>query len=289
MRRVAIVLALVAGCLIAGATAAFACDPGETEVTTSEGYTICLVASDPGGGGEDGGGSGDSGGSTGVVDMRCGYILVDPQPGDNNVIWEGKSPKDGAIYWKVCPGYIGSYPMLFLPTGDYDPPDPAILAQRALDQLQLTLPAIGLAPSPPAKTYVGLETWLWIPSAQWSVLTKSVTAGQTTVTVTATPQSMSWRLGGGSVTCGGPGRAWVTGQMPSGATTDCEFVFDQVSSGEPGGKFAVAASITFRADWTCTGSCGSGEGTLGDVDGPTAQTAIGVSERQSVNVSPEGS
>lgn len=291
MRRVAVVLTLIVGCLAAGATYALACPDGQAPVYSSDGNVICAVATDPGSGSGTGGdGTGDPRGSTGVVDTKCGYTLVDPQPSKGSAIWGGHTPDDGAIYWKICPGYLGTYPSVFLPNGeDPEPPDPAVLARRALGELQLTSPAIRLAPSPPAKTYVGLETWLWIPAGQWAPLTKSVTAGATTVTVTAAPQAVAWRLGDGGTTCRGPGRAWVVGRMSEEASTDCDFVFDRVSSGEPGGWFGVRATITFRADWTCSGSCLAGEGTLGDVVGPTAQTAIRVSERQSVNVSPEGS
>lgn len=289
VRRVMLAVVLTAGLLVMGSRVAFACTGDETEVEAGTGGTICIPAVDPGTPGGPGAGDG-GGGSADPVDMKCGYAVVDPQPPKGHPIWGGHTPDDGAIYWKICPGHLGTYPSVFLPNGeDPEPPDPAVLARRAMGELRLTSPAIRLAPSPPAKTYVGLETWLWIPARQWAPLTKSVTAGATTVTVTAAPQSVAWRLGGGGTTCRGPGRAWVAGRMSEEASTDCDFVFDRVSSGEPGGRFRVSATITFRADWTCSGSCLAGEGTLGDVVGPTAQTAIRVSERQSVNVSPEGS
>jgi hypothetical protein len=181
---------------------------------------------------------------------------------------------------------------VFVPNGvgaAAPPPDPAVLARRALERMVLTVPDVHLAPAPPAKTYVGLETWLWLPAQQWAALTESVTAGGTTVTVTAEPRRVVWEMGAGSTVCYDPGRVWVIGQMSESSTTSCQYTYEQVSDFQPDQRFQVAATIVFRADWTCSGDCLADSGSLGEVEGLPGRSAIRVGERQSVNVAPQGS
>jgi hypothetical protein len=123
-----------------------------------------------------------------------------------------------------------------------------------------------------------------MPRGQWSTLRKSVTAGATTVTVTAKPESVAWDMGPATRTCFSAGRAWKVGEMPKGSKTDCSYTYKQVSDFEPDKKFKVAATITYQVDWTCAGNCTIDEGTLGQVPGPIGGAAIRVSERQSVVV-----
>ncbi|WP_203338626.1 hypothetical protein [Nocardioides limicola] len=161
-------------------------------------------------------------------------------------------------------------------------PDPAAMAEEAFSAMRLTTPTVRLAPAPPLMTYVGLETWLWIDPSEWEPLTRSVTAGDTTVTVTAQPVRTTWQLGdGNAVACGSAGRAWVIG-MTSHEQTECQHVYTRVSRFEPDGTFAISAVIEFRVDWVCTGACLTPDGNLGEVPGPAGESAIRVGERQTV-------
>ena len=161
--------------------------------------------------------------------------------------------------------------------------DPAVLAQRALDQLQLAQPSIHMAPQPPLQTYVGLETWLWMDPAQWEPLDLTVTAGPTAVTVTARPARAVWDLTEGTTTCPSAGRAWVNGRGDE-EQTDCSFSFTQISDGETNGAFPVTSTLIYQVDWTCVGGCLEDGGTLGEVLGLPGAAAIRVGERQSVVV-----
>lgn len=161
--------------------------------------------------------------------------------------------------------------------------DPVVLAQRALDQLQLVRPSIRMAPQPPLQAYVGLETWLWMDPAQWQALDLTVTAGPTAVTVTAEPVRAVWDLTEGSTTCGSAGRAWVKG-MGDEEQTDCSFTFTQISDDETSDAFPVTSTLIYRVDWTCAGGCLEDAGTLGEVPGLPGAAAIRVGERQSVVV-----
>src|SRR5699024_7893677 len=122
------------------------------------------------------------------------------------------------------------------------------------------------------------KTWLWMPATQWTSLSKSVTAGSTTVQVTATPQRAVWDMGPGSTTCGSARHVWKVGHMPDGSKTDCSYTYSRVSDFEPGKKFDISATITYHVEWTCSGDCLADQGSLGDVDGLPGTSTIGVSE-----------
>lgn len=284
------------------ATTGGACPRG-TEPAPGSGF-ICIPVTDPGGNFGSVGDHSGFGGSTGPTECkwngkvipctypgggkwsptnRC-YLVPTAQPPSGSDMWDGHDPNDGRIYACVIPGVPGTPDIVFVPNGAAAPPDPAVLARRALGRMNLTVPRVRMAPAPPAMTYVSLETWLWMPSSQWATLRKSVTAGGTTVTVTAEPRRAAWDMGAGSTTCYDPGRAWLVDQMPDGASTSCRYKYDRVSDFQPDKKFTVSATITFRATWTCSGNCLADEGTLGEVDGLPGMSSVRVGERQSVNV-----
>lgn len=154
--------------------------------------------------------------------------------------------------------------------------DPGELAQSVLDELPLPAPEVRMAPAGTggAPSLVNLPTWLWVDGG-WESLSKSATAGQTTVAVTVEPVRVDWGMGEGSVSCSGPGTPWTGGNeehSPSG----CDYTY--VATGD----YDTSATIQFQADWTCTGFCLADSGTLGVVAGPSTSTPVEVSERQSV-------
>lgn len=263
------------------------CPDGTTPSSVVGG--ICVPVIDPG---SPGGGGGSTGGGGGAaddpnVDDPCEWSLASPQPPSAAPEWSGHSPEDGDLWMCVLPGW-GNPVFQFRPDADAAPPDPAQLARRAVDQLRLTVPHVHMAPAPPAKTYVGLDTWLWMPPAQWITLNKSVTAGATTVRVTAEPKLVVWDMGDGSTTCHDAGRAWDPGHMPDEASTTCKYVYSRVSDFQPDKTFKITATITFDVTWRCTGNCSADEGSLGEVDGLPGESAISVGERQSVTTSAGG-
>jgi hypothetical protein len=114
-------------------------------------------------------------------------------------------------------------------------------------------------------------------------LRKSVTAGATTVTVTATPAEVTWNLGPETTTCHGPGQAWVKG-MTDGASTTCSVTNQETSVDEPDGKFAISAVIRYHVTWACRGACPTAGGDLGLVDAPAGAGSMTVLQRQTVVV-----
>ena len=128
-----------------------------------------------------------------------------------------------------------------------------------------------------------MPTWLWIEARQWTDLSLTVTAGATSVTVFAHPVRLTWDLTEGSTSCKSAGRPWMPG-MSAQESTDCSFTFDAVSAAQPDGQFPVTATLTYQVDWTCTGACLAGAGSLGEIDGLAGRGAVRVGERQSVVV-----
>lgn len=272
------------------ATAEGQCPEGTAPSSVVGGVCIPAAApGDPGNGGSSSGGGAGSGGDSSNGDAgvdRCEWSIATPQPPASAPEWQGHSPDDGDLWMCVLP-VRGNPVFQFRPNGEEAPPDPADLAKKALEELRLTVPDIHIAPAPPAKTYVGLETWLWMPPSQWSTLTKSVRAGATTVTVSAIPKRAVWDMGAGTTTCFDAGKPWDAGQMPRGASTTCKYVYDRVSDFQPNGRFNVAATISFDVGWRCAGNCAASEGALGEVEGLPGAAAISVGERQSVNTNGE--
>lgn len=276
------------------------CPPGQVPTNPGNGW-LCVPAVDPGNeGGDQGGGSTEGTGGGGpatctrdgaeipctsdlgvwFADYGCyGNQVPDPPPGD--IRWGDNDPSEGSIW--LCNNPLDGDPLYFFVPNGQNPVlvDPAVLAQRALDRVQLATPTVHMAPQSPLMSYVGLETWLWMDPGQWDTLSLTVTAGPTSVTVTAEPARATWDLTAGSTTCTSPGRAWVRG-MSSSEQTDCSYTFDQVSDSQSEDAFPVTSTLTYQADWTCSGACLTPDGTLGEVDGLPGNAAIRVGERQSV-------
>ena len=72
------------------------------------------------------------------------------------------------------------------------PPDPAVLAQQAYQQIPIPKPDIHLGPNPDLVA-VNIPVWLWVSRAQVAPVT--VTAGGVSVTATPALTSVSWSMG----------------------------------------------------------------------------------------------
>jgi hypothetical protein len=306
-----LVAALVVAAPGASADADPACGPWEMPQEIPGQGMICVPASDPGDAGGDeadpgaypatsGGGSAtcrDAGGKAIPCSLNglawfsnhtCYAGPVTPPAPSSDPFWPaGEGPDTGDQYHCQLQGDGTPFPdaALIFFVADGEAPavliDPAVLAQRAMDQMRLATPAIHTAPHPPDLTYVGLETWLWMDPGQWDTLELTVTAGATSVTVTAAPVRSTWDLTTGSTTCPSAGRAWADG-MTNAAVTDCSYTWSETSDGQPQDAFSITATLTYQVDWTCSGACLTEAGTLGEVEGLPGAAAIRVGERQSV-------
>lgn len=135
----------------------------------------------------------------------------------------------------------------------------------ARDQIAVPAPHVHTAPA--GRTFVRLETGLWVDQADYVTRSITVTVPDQSVTATATPQSVTWNMGEGSVTCTGPG-------TPGG--TACAYTYERSSASRPGGKYRISATITWALGWTCTGNCDQAAGQLDPLTmTTTADLAVG--------------
>ncbi len=134
------------------------------------------------------------------------------------------------------------------------PPDPRVLAQQAIDQMQLRAIKPGMAPPPGSNgSVIGLPTWMWVADPGPSTTgpqTRSVTAAGWTVTATATMTGVRWNMGDGSEVVCGRGTAYERsfGANPS---PDCGHTYTD------SGDYTVTATSSWRVDWEGIGQSGS--------------------------------
>jgi hypothetical protein len=294
-----------AGLVSTGMSPAIAdeCDGAWVETPPGSGIVICVdTPSDPGGGdpggGDPGGGgpatcyqedaSGDreevpcSNESGGIWNSgnQCYAYPMDPQP-PAGPIWGGHDPSEGSM-WE-CGVLIGlpPSPPFFVANGAQPLVDPAVLAQRALDRMQLELADAQIAPGPEFHTYVRIDNWMWVPAGQWHDLSLTVSAGPTSVTATAEPVRVEWDMGAETVSCFDAGRAWKKG-MTNAAKTTCDYAYESIEN-PTGDTHSVSAQIVYSVTWTCSGPCLSPAGDLGEVAAPSGETTtIEVRQRQTV-------
>ena len=305
LKRLAAAALLACAYVAVTATSAFGegCPPGQTPSPAPGGGVICIVVTDPGapaGPGDPvdpGTSSSESSGCHrdngtpvecvapwGVWDdaHQCWIHPVDVPRTDP--VWEGHN--EGSI-WMCAEITDGVDPlvMFWVPRGGGPValPDPGELAEQAVGLLRLEAADVRTAPLDPARTFVGVENWLWVPESQWATLTKTVTAGGTSVTVAAKPDRVSWELGTEAKTCYDSGREWKVG-MTDDAVTTCGYEYEVTSHSAPDGAFRLSAAIGYQVDWVCTGACTSDSGTLGLVDAPVGFGRLRVLQRQTVVV-----
>jgi hypothetical protein len=212
---------------------------------------------------------------------QCYARQLDPQPDADDPVWGKKDPADGEI-WR-CMGYLDAVdhgPAKFFVENDDVPEffDPEELAYEALDQLVLKAPRLRTAPK--KVTYVGVETWLWLPRRTWRVKQKTRQEPGISVVVKVKPRSVLWDMGDGEeVECKGPGYPWVKGMLNT-ANTGCKYSYtDSVGDQE------ISATITYRVKWICKGACSSTTGELEDFDGAeVGEASLSVHEFQTLVV-----
>jgi len=169
-----------------------------------------------------------------------------------------------------CPGAVNCNAM---GAGAAAPPQriPTIdVAYSAQNQLQLPAPQVHT--SPEGKTFVQLRTGLWVdPGGFGREEAPAVVPGQT-VTAIATPKSVTWNMGESTVTC-------QTAGSPKG--TRCGYTYKRSSAGQPGGRYAIAVTVTWNVYWTCVGDCDAAQGTYADPTmSMTTNTTLAVGEVQ---------
>lgn len=278
-RRVGAVLA--AGVVLAGLVSAPAWAGGKCDIETK----ICEVEGETGGGGggdssgggdNSGGGGGDAtvcrlgaavvpcskNGGTWSSAYSCYMKLMDPQPAQTEPVWGGRT--NGGIYQCSTSGEFTAGLGLVLwqeNAPELPPPDPEVLARRAVASLQLQPIALGSGPevlesNPESLGAVGMPNWLWADETAPN-MTGPVSASASergfTVTVRARLAHIVWDLGDGSpsIECG-------IGQRfdPRTMGVDTPVVCGRQAGYQKQGEYTITATSHWVIDWSGIGESG---------------------------------
>ena len=266
-----------------------AADPGcyYRTVRGPDGPTLELTC--PGGGGGDGGGSSGTGkcfylgSEIPCVDERgvfyapygCWLDMAPASPSDANAAPLYAAHGGSGSVFMCYIGFGGSPLYLWLADAN-PPPNPAILAARAVTQMHLRAPAVGIVPEaqPGRVGVVGLPVWMWAADPGPSVtgpITRSVSERGYTVTATGRLDRFEWKMGDGAVvTCRTAGTPYHDsfGVTPS---PDCGYRYTKQ------GQYVVEVTAYWRVTW-------SGIGQTGHMDFQFRRTApLTIGEVQVIN------
>jgi hypothetical protein len=231
----------------------------------------------------------------------CNYQTLDRR-GDEGEY--GEPPKNGGLpspgyKWLVKTCYPGAtMTWREVPIEQQVPLIPAhLVALRA--SATFTLPRAVAQTSPPGTTLVNLPTFLYLDPDGWITRTAHASIPGTTVTVTATPEHVTWATSSsdgdhGTVTCRGPGRPYTAARddayLDSGGPEDalrdgrCTTLYRHTTGATP---ITLTATVSWAVSWTCAGTCDQRGGTLPSLH-TTAQTHLTVRQARAELVSPDG-
>lgn len=275
--KVIVAAALAAGLAFGAASPAMANGADDAWVdrgTGTIGAGAGSSSSTPGGAGgaRSGAGSGEPVCTYSAVDAKLSEIAEDMAA---NGWGSARTPGAGAWMRKICSDGTGT--VVWVPQPQQV--DPRVLAQQALDQANVPLPAVGMNPAPPRDLVVNMPTWLWVDN--FVAVGASASAGPLTVTVTAAPVAVRWSMGNGDVVvCRGAGTRYDPARPAEQQRTDCSYTYRRSSASSPSGTFVVQTSVTWDVTWTATGIAAGGA--LGPLT-RTTSTPVRVSEIQTVN------
>jgi hypothetical protein len=124
---------------------------------------------------------------------------------------------------------------------------------------------------------VNVPTWLWL-AGPWTAVHATAAVPGVSVTATAVPQLVTWRMGDGSmVVCHGPGTPFRAGDNPDASSPTCGHTYRESSASATGGVFTVTATITWNVTW----AGGGGNGAFGGLT-TTAAVQMPVAESQAI-------
>ena len=167
-------------------------------------------------------------------DLQC-YARVKPvQPPLTDAIWNGNS--EGTIIecrFGIEGGWSNTWDVWSAAAQLQAPPDPAVLAQRAVDRMQLAAIRMGTFPeqaerAPRDLGYVGWNSWMWVsnPSpSTWGPITRSVSEAGYTVTATGQVEKVVWDMGDGTTVTCGVGKPWRSIWVHNEESPDCGHMY----------------------------------------------------------------
>ncbi|WP_328383715.1 hypothetical protein OHQ88_14285 [Micromonospora zamorensis] len=286
--------ALVAAILALGGSSLIAPSAAYADYEHCDALGNCYwVVENPGTGGGGNGGGGNNGGGGGAG-QGCSYEgQTVPCVVDGLGVWDGSCyvsrvppPPGGRTdgYWSIrtC-GVYGGVASQTPATWSADPPAGILpsyqeLAQRAIAQMNLDGPSIGIAPQTNGAGLVGLPIWLWntVSPSTWGPITRTAAVPGRSVTATARAQKIGWNMGdGNSLTCTEPGTAYQP-SYGNKMSPDCGYAgYARPSSTQPGGRYTVTATTSWLVTWS-----GGGGNTGSQTVDLSSTTTIDIDELQ---------
>jgi hypothetical protein len=155
-------------------------------------------------------------------------------------------------------------------------PDQAASLAATRDEVRrrLPLPRPVLSPDPSVGLVVQVATWFAVPAAQWVPVRATASALGATVTVTATPDALTFNPGDGAapISCAGPGPSFDPSAPTPAEPPACSYIYRDASSAAPGGHGRLASlSVRWQVAWTAS----NGQtGTLDPLVTTTSITAV---------------
>ncbi|MEY9887695.1 hypothetical protein ABIA31_001324 [Catenulispora sp. MAP5-51] len=220
--------------------------------------------------------------SRGGVPVHDCALVPDPSSGVQRS--GGSSGAAGSWYQWRCKDTADQQNLTPIPKNDLETwvPRPAMsprdVAQEALKEIHLSAPAMNTSPRDGAPQWVNFPVFLWTDARDWHPLSATAKVPGIQVLATATPESLTWDMGDGSVvTCTGPGTPFTDSTPAASVSPDCGYLYRRASDAEPGGEFTVRVTEAWRVTWVGGGQ----SGTLPDLT-TTSSIAVRVAESQAL-------
>lgn len=216
-------------------------------------------------------------------DLQC-YARIKPvQPPLTDPVWEGNTTGT-IIECRIGTqnGWTDTWDEWAAAAQLAAPPDPAVLARRAVERMQLAAIRMGTFPeqaerAPRDLGYVGWNTWMWVsnPSpSTWGPITRSVSEAGYTVTATGQVEKVVWDMGDGTTVTCGVGKPWRSIWVHNEDSPDCGHMYAKDA------EYSVTATSYWSVNW-------SGIGQTGTITLQISDTAtLRIAEVQVVNVHP---
>ena len=169
--------------------------------------------------------------------------------------WQGH--KDGNLYWCYLADDSDAFSLwLAAAPGAPAPPDPEVLARRAVAAMGLTAVTIGIVPEdlPGRVGIIGLPTWMWVKDpgpGSWGPITRTASAGGYSVSATGQVDRVVWAMGDGStVVCRKLGTPYAD-SFGKRSSPDCGHTYTRQ------GTYTVRATSYWVVTWAGMGQTGS--------------------------------
>lgn len=187
----------------------------------------------------------------------CYVRVAAPQPEDFMPLSNGR--EGGVVMECTYPGADAPAFQFWVATADAAAaPDPRILAQTAIDRMDLQAIRIGSFPHTVEKSsmslgVVGWNVWMWVDGATvttYGPVNKSASAGGYTVTATAQVTEVVWDMGNGdTVTCG-KGTPYPATVDKDPVSPDCGYRYTH------DGRYRITATTHWNISWSGIGQSG---------------------------------